>query len=278
MNKIATITIGIFTLFFSILQINAQSTSGSTASENVKILEHEIFVPYSGTYRTLRIYLPPSYGKLDKRYPVIYMLDGQNLFDDRTSYVGEWGVDETLDKFISEGKQEVIVVGIDNHSVFRMQEYNIYNHPDFGPQFGEIFIQFLVENLKKYIDEKYLTLSDRSNTAIIGSSMGGLMAFYSIIKYPEIFSKAGVYSPSFWVSDKIFELHQQNKKLNDIKIHMIVGSNEGANMVMNFEKMESILKSEYSDENLKIEEVKGQGHSETFWKMYFPESYLWFFN
>ncbi len=190
--------------------IEDQNQKESTASPNVQILENIIQVPYSNSCRTLRVYLPPSYDSSDKNYPVIYMLDGQNLFDLRTSYSGEWEVDETMDALAKEQELEAIVVGVDNHGVFRMQEYNVYDHIEFGKQQGREFTNFLVGQIKPLIDKMYRTKPEREDNIVLGSSMGGLMAHYILMTNPDTFSKAGVYSPSFWVSEEIYSLHKQN--------------------------------------------------------------------
>lgn len=249
----------------------------STAAVNVEILEKVVHVPYSSSSRTLRIYLPPSYQSTNKQYPVIYMLDGQNLFDEQTAYAGEWGVDEVLNHFSKESKREVIVVGIDNHGVFRMQEYNVVDHPEFGKEQGKAFTELLVDVIKPLIDKRYRTLSNRQNTAIVGSSMGGLMSFYALMTYPEVFSKAGVYSPAFWVSDYIYEIHKKNPLLEDCKIHMLVGSEEGG-MVPVFQKMQSILSKLMPPENFLSDIVEGGTHGEALWSEQFKTTYEFFYN
>ncbi|MEL7123141.1 MAG: alpha/beta hydrolase-fold protein [Bacteroidota bacterium] len=249
----------------------------STAVVNVEILEKVVHVPYSSSSRTLRIYLPPSYQSTNKQYPVIYMLDGQNLFDEQTAYAGEWGVDEVLNHFSKESKREVIVVGIDNHGVFRMQEYNVVDHPEFGKEQGKAFTELLVDVIKPLIDKRYRTLSNRQNTAIVGSSMGGLMSFYALMTYPEVFSMAGVYSPAFWVSDDIYELHKRNPLLEDCKIHMLVGSEEGG-MVPVFQKMQSILSKNMPLENFVSDIIEGGTHGEALWGEQFKTTYEFFYN
>ncbi|WP_350284394.1 alpha/beta hydrolase-fold protein [uncultured Croceitalea sp.] len=270
----------LFTMFSTNLSCIAQNTEDqnqteSTASPNVQILENIIQVPYSNSCRTLRIYLPPSYDSSDKNYPVIYMLDGQNLFDVRTSYSGEWEVDETMDALAKEQELEAIVVGVDNHGVFRMQEYNVYDHIEFGKQQGREFTNYLVDQIKPLIDKIYRTKPEREHNIIMGSSMGGLMAYYILMTNPDVFSMAGVYSPSFWVSEEIYSLHQQNPRLNESKIHMIVGSEEGG-MVPVFTRMRDSLSPLMNDRRLKTEIVQGGTHSEAFWKEQFKETALWF--
>ena len=266
-------------LFFCVLitQVTcAQEERQSTANENVEVLENFVHVPYSVSSRTIRVYTPPSYNNSDKRYPVIYMLDGQNLFDDKTSYAGEWGIDESMDQLIAEGLPEAIVVGIDNHGVFRMQEYNVYDSDRFGPQQGYAFTRFLVESLKPMIDKKYRTLTEAEHTAIVGSSMGGLMAYYILMTQPKTFSKAGVFSPSFWVNEAIYSIHQENEALKTCKIYMLVGGEEGQ-MVPLAQRMEQVLTSEIPKDQLYSAVVPNEGHNEAFWRKEFPKMYRWLF-
>ncbi|MCB2218865.1 MAG: hypothetical protein KQI35_00615 [Bacteroidetes bacterium] len=160
--------------------------------------------------RNVDIWLPPGY-YLDpeKRYPVLYMHDGQNLFDTATAYGGnEWGVDEWIKKLSAEKKiPEVIVVGIWNTQQ-RFREYNpqkpFNNLPDSlqqmlikeygGPPLSDAYLQFIVRELKPIIDSTYQTLPDRQHTAIMGSSMGGLISAYALVEYSEVFSRAGCLS------------------------------------------------------------------------------------
>ncbi|HWJ95481.1 MAG TPA: alpha/beta hydrolase-fold protein, partial [Telluria sp.] len=128
---------------------NAEDTPAkpSTAGPGVKVLP-ALEIPGLGRQRTLRIYTPPGYATSNKRYPVLYMHDGQNLFDDATSYVGEWKVDETLDALAKEGKLELIVVGIDHGNDKRMTELNAWSNPYMGAGEGREYVDFIVKTVK----------------------------------------------------------------------------------------------------------------------------------
>ena len=148
------------------------------------------------------VWLPAGYeANPSKSYPVLYMHDGQNLIDPKVSFAGkDWQVDETVTKLIKEYKiKEIIVVGIYNTSE-RLEEYS-------DTQKGKNYLKFIIEELKSFVDTKYRTLSDNKNTAIMGSSMGGLVSFRAIWKHPEVFSMAGCMSSSFYYNDdKIFKM------------------------------------------------------------------------
>jgi predicted alpha/beta superfamily hydrolase len=142
--------------------------------------------------RDVIVWLPPSYERsTEKRYPVLYVQDGQNAFDPTTSFLGvDWQIDETADCLIREGKlEEIIVVGIYNTDD-RRDEYS-------DTAKGRAYMKFVVEILKPFIDSAYRTLPDREHTAVMGSSMGGLISFLMVWNYPAVFSEAACLSPAF---------------------------------------------------------------------------------
>ena len=152
--------------------------------------------------RDFFVWLPSEYEKnSDKRFPVLYMHDGQNLIDSKTSYSGkDWQVDETVTRLINEHRmKEIIVVGINNSSD-RLEEYS-------DTEKGEKYRKFIVEELKPFIDSRYRTLPDNKSSAIMGSSMGGLASFLIAWNHPEVFSMAGCLSSSFYYNDdKVFKI------------------------------------------------------------------------
>ncbi len=146
--------------------------------------------------RDVIVWVPPSYEKsTEKRYPVLYMHDGQNVFDPATSFLGvDWQIDETADRLIREGKlQELIVVGIWN-TEDRMEEYS-------DTAKGRAYMRFIVEKLKSFIDREYRTQPEREHTGVMGSSMGGLISFLLAWNYPQVFSQAACLSPAFVYRD-----------------------------------------------------------------------------
>lgn len=254
-----------------------QTNQPSTASAGVEVHEHAIYVPYSSSWRTIRVYTPPSYLKGEQRYPVIYALDGQNLFDDRTSYAGEWRMDEAIDSLAVKGYPEAIVVGIDNHGAFRIQEYSLHAHDKYGFGLGSLFLEFVKGDLKKYIDSTFRTLAGPEHTAIIGSSLGGLMAFSAILRYPEVYSKAGVYSPSFWIAEAYYELPEDPALLAGKQIDLVAGDQEGPSMTEPFTRMRDSLQIRFPDLRLRSRMVPGGMHNETSWARQFPQTYTWWF-
>jgi len=219
-------------------KVQAWGNKGNTSSitGNVKTIE-KFNMPQLGRSRRLWIYLPPGYEDSDEHYQVLYMHDGQNLFSDKTSYSGEWGVDEVLEKLIEKNKiNKIIVVAIDNDPLHRLNEYSPYlfeyEGMDFNPQ-ADQYAAFIVETLKPYIDEQYRTKPSREHTAVMGSSMGGLISVYIGVKYQDVFSKVGALSSSFGVcKDGLIEFIETHPKKYPMRFWLDMGSKEIGNMDM----------------------------------------------
>jgi len=151
--------------------------------------------PQLNNQRDLLVYLPPRYGESEAAYPVIYMQDGQNLFDQATAFGGhEWRVDETLEALATEG-QAAIAVGLPHMGESRLAEYNPF--PARGGR-GEAYLAFVIETVKPLIDRTFRTRPERETTGILGSSMGGLISVFGFFRHPEVFGFAGGLSPAFW--------------------------------------------------------------------------------
>jgi predicted alpha/beta superfamily hydrolase len=250
----------------------------STATDNVEVLSQEFEMPGLDRLRKIRVYLPPNYSSSEKSFPVLYMHDGQNLFDDKTSYVGEWGVDEALNQLHNQNKLSLIVVGVDNGQAQRMNELSPWQNNKYGVAEGEQYMQFIVEQVKPYIDSHYRTIADQQNTAIMGSSMGGLISHYAILKYPNTFSKAGIFSPSFWYSEQVYKFTEQNAPDEKARLFYLMGGNEGSDSVANMEKMVHQIKRQgHSADRVYSDVVAGGEHNEQFWRANFDRAVLWLF-
>ena len=248
-----------------------QEQKKSTASKNVHILDSNFYIPQLDRHRRIWIYLPESYISSKKRYPVLYMHDGQNVFDAATSFSGEWGVDETLDSI---NAKECIVVAIDNGGDKRLNEYCPYDMPKYGKGEGDQYLAFIVRTLKPYIDQHFRTKKSRENTFIAGSSMGGLISFYAMLKYPNVFGGAGVFSPAFWIAPDLMKYVEKRASKVKGKIYFYVGNQESQNMVSD---MLAIFQKMHLLSPAKMETViRSEGtHSEKFWREEFRPFYLW---
>ncbi|MCS6820342.1 MAG: alpha/beta hydrolase-fold protein [Microscillaceae bacterium] len=266
------------TLFITIenwKDMTAQTPTPSTAANNVYVLDTDFRMPQLKRNRRIWIMLPLDYHLTDKRYPVIYMHDGQNLFDNRTAFAGEWQVDENLNALQAQGGWGAIVVGIDNGGSERINEYSVYMN-SLGGGDGDEYAEFIVKTLKPHIDKYYRTLADRANTVTWGSSMGGLIAFYLGLHYQEVFQNVGVFSPSFWFSQRYFTFAQKFKKKYPLKIYFLGGEQEGSNMTKNITHMVEILKKVgVQDHEIKTVFRSDGQHSEWFWAREFSEAYRW---
>jgi predicted alpha/beta superfamily hydrolase len=200
------------------------------------------------------------------------MHDGQNVFDDATSFAGEWGVDECLDSM----KRKCIVVAVDNGAGRRINEYCPYEMDRFGKGEGNQYVEFLAKTLKPYIDKRYRTLKESKYTFIAGSSMGGLISMYAVLKYPGVFGGAGVFSPAFWVGPAIFDDIRTRGKLVRARIYFYGGKQEGERMVPDmlkaFTGMAAVSKSKMTSV------IRDEGkHDEPRWRMEFPLFYKWIY-
>jgi len=254
-------------IFFWMISGNAQST----ASKNVSTFTIE--APQLKTTKKIWIYLPEGYATtVKKKFSVIYMHDAQNLFDAKTSFVGEWNVDEKLDSL----KAQVIVVGIEHGNEKRIEELTPYKNEKYGGGNADNYVDFIVKTLKPYIDKNYRTKTKPKNTIIMGSSLGGLVSYYAAVKYPEVFGKAGVFSPSFWFSKEIFTFTEKAPKIKT-KIYFLCGDNEDENMVKDMTKMEHLLDTKrcYCLHLTKTKVVKNGQHNEKLWRDGFAKAILW---
>lgn len=269
------------TLELQILSWEDLGGTNTTAAPNVHVLDNSFFMPQLNRSRRIYIYLPPDYDSADKHYPVIYMQDGQNCFDDYTSFSGEWKVDESLNELFGNGDYGCIVVAIENGGGKRLDEYAPWVNSQYnaGGE-GEQYVNFIVETLKPYVDANYRTLPGRETTALFGSSLGGLISQYGLIAHQEVFSKAGIFSPAFWFNDpEIFQQPSSTPKAYDLKIYFLAGTTEGqGSVVADVNQMESVLlNNDFGEQELKkVFHADGQ-HSEWYWAREFPAAYLWLF-
>lgn len=244
--------------------------------------------------RIIRVYLPSDYStSINKRYKVIYIHDGHNLFYKETSaFGGIWDIQSAMNKWESEGRDGIIVVGIDcNQNGGRFDEYSPWINENLTEMLptrnihtaggeGELYIDFIVKFLKPYIDKKYRTLPDRNNTFIAGSSMGAFISLYAGYKYNDVFSGIGAFSTAAWFKkDSLIEFLKENFK-EGTKVYLDIGTKETSddnnkdfnNIYLNDTKeianLFLNLGQDKKDLFLFIDE--GANHSEESWKRRFP--------
>jgi predicted alpha/beta superfamily hydrolase len=223
--------------------------------------------------RDVVVYLPPGYEDDDaRRYPVLYLQDGQNLFDGATSFIfGQyWRVGETADALITAGAVEpLIIVGIYNAGEHRIDEYTPTRdgRRKIGGQ-ADLYGRFLVEELKPFIDSQHRTLTDAANTGLGGSSLGGLVSLHLGIKHPNVFGKLAVLSPSIWWNRRMILLRVRGLEAKaDLRIWIDVGTAEGEQTVRDAAMLRDALVARgwVPDLDLKYLEAEGAGHNELAW-------------
>lgn len=254
-------------LFFALTNTTAQE---STTSKQVSTFTIE--APQLQTTKKIWVYLPKNYENSKKKYSVLYMHDAQNLFDTKTAYAGEWNVDEKLDSI----NAQLIVIGIEHRNDKRMEELTPFKNEKYGGGNADAYLEFIVKTLKPQIDQKFRTKTKKKNTLIMGSSLGGLVSFYAILKYPQVFGKAAVFSPSFWFSDKIYDVAENTRKIKS-KIYFLCGDNESEDMLSDLNKMEYLLNTKrcYCLNLNEKKIIKGGQHNEKLWRDGFTKAILW---
>jgi predicted alpha/beta superfamily hydrolase len=256
----------------------AEAQKPGTAQPNVHVLPTPFVIPGLNRERTVRIYLPPGYENGRQRYPVLYMHDGQNLFDDATAYAGEWGVDETLNALAKSRGLKLVVVGIDNGGAERMHELNAWDNPELGKGEGEQYLAFVVNVLKPWVDRHYRTRPDARHTAIMGSSMGGLVSGYALSRYPGVFGSAGIFSPAYWPAPEVFAYTEAYPPARTARIYFYAGGSESDSMVPDMKRMVALLKrGGLPPRNLAVEVNPVGRHNEAAWRAEFPRAVAWLF-
>jgi len=253
-----------------------------SASPNVHIISPAFALPQLRRTRRVWVYLPPDYAASARRYPVLYLQDGQNVFDQYTSFAGEWGVDEILDALAASGQDlgGCIVVAVDNGSKHRLDEYSPWRNRRTGRGGeGAQYVDFLVNILKPYIDHHYRTQPAREATGVAGSSMGGLLATYAALRYPALFGRVGVFSPAYWFAGQALLAYvAQQSPRPDTRWYFVCGTQEGPTMVPLMTAVRDALHDAgVPASHLAFQALPDGQHAEWFWRREFEPAYRWLF-
>jgi predicted alpha/beta superfamily hydrolase len=209
-----------------------QTVSKHTVVGDLRV-SHNFHSPQLGNERDVLVWLPPSYENSQKRYPVVYMHDGQNLFDAVPSHSGEWGVDETMTQLAHEGI-EAIIVGLPNAKEKRGVEYSPYPFTMQAQELvgqGDAYIHFIKDTVKPMIDSTFRTRADVASTGIAGSSMGGLISLYGFLTQPDTFGFCGAFSTAYWFGENALLQTTRQLANGNGKIYLDVGTQEGLTLV-----------------------------------------------
>lgn len=209
------------------------------------LLHHQFASAFLPTRRDVIVSLPPGYHSSSDSYPVLYLQDGQNLFDPDTSFVkgSSWDVQTTSDRLIGEGAiQPLIIVGIYNTGVDRLEEYTPMRDPKLGGGTASQYARLLIEELKPWIDRHYRTLDGASHTGIGGSSLGGLVSLYLGLSHPEVFGRLAVLSPSvWWAKGGMLQFVRRSRPDPRPRIWLDMGLAEGPSMVAKCDELARLL-------------------------------------
>lgn len=245
-----------------------------------KLVGEEFHLPQLDTNRRVNILLPYDYeNQPQKRYPVLYMNDGQNLLGEGTGY-GSWRIEEKLAMLASRQHHDLIIVSIDHGEEQRIQEYTVEKTRVAGRGRGREYLQFIRETLKPVIDTNLRTRPDAENTGIGGSSLGGLISLYAGMMHPDVFGRLMVFSPSLWISPKIYFDAIRFQAPVPMRVFVYGGEAESKYMVPNLERFkESLLKQHYGGRpiDVHVSVLPNGTHEEVHWSREFPRAVEWLF-
>lgn len=279
-NRIIQQKVGIHQDFVPYWRNHGQTAFINRQLPIVEVVSDKFTIPQLDTTRKVSVLLPANYyTNTCKTYPVLYMHDAQNLFGEGSAY-GNWEIDKRLSLLANKEMSDVIIVAIEHGNEERFLEYSPYSHPTQGRGKGMRYVNFIVRNLKPFIDLHYRTKPERAFTGIGGSSMGGLISIYAGFMYPETFGRLMVLSPSLWVSPKIYFDAVEFFNPLETKLYLYGGEKESSFMIPNIEKLKnSIEKQGFSSNKLQIclsTDPQGE-HNEKRWGQEFPKAIEWLY-
>lgn len=244
----------------------------------VHLISKEFEIPQLNKKRKVWALLPHDYHQTSERYPVMYLQDAQNLFNEQSAF-GNWEIDKKLAVMAEYQIGKIIVIAVEHADKERVLEYNVGNTV-LGQGQGKQYIRFLADTLKPFVDQHFRTKPERIYTGIGGSSMGGLVSIFSGLMYPEVFGKLMIFSPSLWVVPKIKLSFLDLYDPQDFRIYLYAGGNESATMVEHVKKFrKKLLEKESYTNKMKVRlSINEHGkHSETYWSDEFPKAMEWLF-
>jgi predicted alpha/beta superfamily hydrolase len=244
----------------------------------VQLISEAFEIPQLNKKRKIWALLPHDYDSSTETYPVMYLQDAQNLFNENAKY-GNWEIDKKL-AVMSEYKiGKIIIIAIEHAEQDRIKEYNV-GKTVLGVGQGKKYIRFITDTLKPFIDQQFRTKPEREFTGIGGSSMGGLVSIFSGLLYPEVYGKLMVFSPSLWVVPKMDFSNTDFSEPGDTKIYLYAGGDESKTMVQHVKKFKKkLLEDEALADKMKIKlsiNMLGK-HNEVYWSDEFPKAIEWLF-
>ena len=244
----------------------------------VKLISDEFEIPQLNKTRKIWALLPHDYDNSDEYYPVLYLQDAQNLFNEKAQY-GNWEIDKKLAVMSEYNIGKIIIIAIEHADKDRIKEYNV-GKTVLGLGQGKQYIRFVTDTLKPFVDANFRTKTQREFTGIGGSSMGGLVSIFSGLMYPEVYGKLMIFSPSLWVVPKLNIPDDIDGSYQDTKIYLYAGGDESATMIEHVKRFKkNMVKSEFVSDKMKINlSINMEGkHNESYWSDEFPKAIEWLF-
>lgn len=233
--------------------------------------------------RQICIDVPANYPPVKSSYPVLYLHDAQNLFDPKQSYTGAtWQITEAMQRLRETVGFEAIVVGIEHGGPRRVSEltpWPIEGLPGTPPPSeGAAYLRWIVEVVKPYIDANYPTKPECEHTAMIGSSLGGLLTHYAAHAQPGVFCKVGILSPSYWTSEQAYSFARQQPAPATVRVFMYAGGKESPRMVPDAQRMLRLMQTTRPAGSATTLVITPEaGHNEPAWAAAFPQAVRWLF-
>jgi predicted alpha/beta superfamily hydrolase len=247
----------------------------------IQVISDAFYSPELKKSRRVVALLPHDYAKqTGKRYPVLYLQDAQNLFDDKSPF-GNWAIDKKLAVLAERGMGDIIVIAVDHGGTTRINEFlPPTKNAELGHSEGRKYVKFIAKTLKPHIDKQFRTLTDRLHTGIGGSSMGGLISIYAGLIHPEVFGRLMVFSPSLWAVENVPFAAIRFVKPVATKIYAYAGGKEGESVVPNVRNFQNTLQNQGFDDTkigFKLAVDPNGLHNEKRWGEEFPKAVEWLF-
>ena len=232
----------------------------------------QLWSPQLRNRRGVDVYLPESYNDGRRRYPTVYMHDGQNLSDPSIAFAGKtWSLREGL-AWLAERDIEPIVIGVHNTPA-RLDEYSPFADARHGGGDGDRYARFLIDTVKPRIDAAFRTKKDRDSAVVAGSSMGGLISLYTFFRRPSPFGRAAVLSPSIWFGGREILIFVEKARTTRGRLYLDVGTAEGTGTLQNARALNRLLRRKgYRRDTLMYLEAEGGRHQEPDWAWRLPQA------
>lgn len=269
----------------------ARAGAYHTVTGTVKVMQG-VAGEAPGAEREIVVYLPPSYAWTYRSFPVLYMQDGQNLFDEATSFAGEWRVDESLEAFAPDGP-EIVVVGIANAGESRVDEYAPFVDERGRGGRADAYVRFVVQVVKPLVEAEFRVTREPEATGIAGSSMGGLVSLHAFFEYPDVFGLCAALSPSVGFAGGAFLRDLESRPFRGGRVYLDIGTREGyprkffpvsrrrlpRQPVLDVRRARDLLQAAgwTAGKDLLYVEEKGASHNETAWARRFPNAVRFLF-